>query len=587
MPATLAQFATLSDSVASTSSKLKKQSLLAEYLAALDNDHDLRLAVRYLAGKVFPATDSRTLNIGGATAWDVSVSVLEIDARQFHDLVVQSGEIGEALSRAWNNSPRAAPELLTLADLDAAFSRMAATGVVARKKLLLEALLRRCTSGREAAYLMKTIFGEPRTGVQEGILQAAIALAFGKTPAEIQRTQLLLGDLEEVAILARRNELASARFKLFHPIQFMLAAAQEDAAQAAKTMAGKAFLAEDKLDGIRAQVHKDDQRVAIYTRTLSRADAAFPDVIEAIRKVPGEFLLDGEIVPYRDSAVLPFAHMQRRLGRKQLTAEVLDDNPAVFIAFDVFYSDGRLLMDEPLNIRREELARIAVRSALQQDESAAAAPLLLISAALPVASVAEIESAFAAAKSRRNEGVVLKDPESIYAPGLRGQAWLKLKTHLPTLDCVVTAAEYGHGKRRDVLSDYTFAVWDRPPQDQGAALANVGKAYTGLTDEEIAQLTELFLKLSVAKRGRVHAVRPQVVLEIACDQIQKSARHASGYAMRFPRIKRIRWDKRPQDADTLQRVQEVYASTSNTSYAARPIGKPPSKAGPTLFDGLE
>jgi DNA ligase-1 len=163
--------------------------------------------------------------------------------------------------------------------------------------------------------------------------------------------------------------------------------------------------------------------------------------------------------------------------------------------------------------------------------------------------------------------------------------WFKLKTHLPTIDCVVTAAEYGHGKRRSVLSDYTFAVWDREPTEDGATLVNVGKAYSGVTDEEIARLTELFLGITVGKFGRVHAVTPQVVLEIACDQIQASSRHASGYALRFPRIKRIRWDKRPEDADRLTRVIELYQSTANFGRSTRPA-EPQAAPEPTLFDSI-
>jgi DNA ligase-1 len=283
--------------------------------------------------------------------------------------------------------------------------------------------------------------------------------------------------------------------------------------------------------------------------------------------------------------VLPFAHMQRRLGRKVLTADVLRDNPLAFIAFDIVYLDGRLLMDEPLHARRAALGGLP-------------APLL-VSKVMKVKGEAEISSAFEGAKSRRNEGIVLKDPDSAYSPGRRGMAWLKLKAHLPTLDCVVTAAEYGHGKRRNVLSDYTFAVWDRDPAKAGATLVNIGKAYSGVTDGEIAQLTEMLLKLAREQWGRVYLVEPQVVLEIACDQIQKSARHASGYAMRFPRIKRIRWDKRPEEADRLSRVAEIYASAANTSFnpAAKAVveGRAPAKpaarrrkvsSGPTLFDDL-
>jgi len=267
-----------------------------------------------------------------------------------------------------------------------------------------------------------------------------------------------------------------------------------------------------------------------------------------------------------------------------LTAKILKDNPAAFIAFDVLYRDGELLMDCPLRVRRAALLRLCAGSDAAEMPNAAecGAPLLLFSRVTEVTTAEEIEGHFAAARERRNEGSVLKDPASPYAPGRRGKMWLKIKTHLPTLDCVVTAAEYGHGKRRNSLSDYTFAVWDRDPALEGATLVNVGKAYSGVTDEEIAQLTELFHKLSVRRVGHVHVVVPQVVLEIACDQIQKSERHASGYALRFPRIKRVRWDKRAEDADRLERVEEVYRSTANF---ARPTGdESPAPAEPTLFD---
>jgi DNA ligase-1 len=310
-------------------------------------------------------------------------------------------------------------------------------------------------------------------------------------------------------------------------------------------------------------------------------------VVAAAAKLPGEFLLDGEIVPYRDGCVLPFAHIQKRLGRKVLTPKIIRENPAAFVAFDVLYRDGTLLMDCPLRVRREQLDQLATAAAsagAQSPQDPSLPPPLLTTSVSEVSAAEQIEASFVAARDRRNEGIILKDPESAYSPGRRGKWWLKLKTHLPTFDCVVTAAEFGHGKRRNSLSDYTFAVWTSDPADPGSALVNVGKAFSGVTDEEIAQLTELFLKLSRAQYGRVHQVEPKVVLEIACDQIQRSARHASGYALRFPRIKRVRWDKRPEDADRLERVAEVYESTANT---ARPATPPtPVAAEPTLFDGM-
>jgi DNA ligase-1 len=568
--ATLADFAQTSDAAATTTKKLQKQHILADYLRALD-ESDLPLAVRFAAGRAFPANDERVLGVSGAIVSDVLVNLLQIDPAQFHALAIRSGEIGEALSAIWPPPAEALPTL-TLKTIESAFLDLSQTGNIENKKQILRDLFRQCATGRESAYLAKIIFSDLRTGIKEGVLQGAIAEAFGKTTAQIQRCDLLVGDLGEVALLAKQDRLESTAFKLFHPIQFMLATPQENPETAAVTLDGRPFFAEHKLDGIRAHIHKSGEgreaRIAIYSRTLDRTDESFPDVVSAISTIPGEFLLDGEIVPYQNGQILPFAHIQKRLGRKVLTAKILRDHPAVFIAFDLLYLNGQLLMDRPLRERRQLLASLP--ATLQKTELT------------EVTTAAEIESAFCTARQCRNEGLVLKDPESIYSPGRRGQVWLKLKTHLPTLDCVVTAAEYGHGKRRGVLSDYTFAIWDRDPSDPAAQLVNIGKAYSGVTDEEIRELTALFLGISRSERGRVHAVQPKIVFEIAFDQIQRSARHASGFALRFPRIKRIRWDKAPPDADTLPRVEEIFHSPSNTAHLRESAPVPE----PTLFDGF-
>jgi DNA ligase-1 len=625
-PATLRQFAEINDAAAATTKLLQKQAILAEYFRTLEDD-DLRRAVRFAAGRPFAATDERVLNVGGALVSKVVLEILRLDPREYRDLVVTSGEIGEGIAKVWDqrisdaSRGGAAGLSLALRDVSDAFDALASTGAWESKRSILLELFSRCEHPREAAYLAKVIFGDLRTGVQEGVLHDAIAKAFERDRPTVQRCQLLVGDLGEVAVLAKHDACATAQFRLFHPIQFMLATPLEDATEAAAALDGKAFYAEDKLDGIRAQVHKsggvgDEARVAIYTRTMDRTDASFPDVVDVIRRIPGEFLLDGEIVPWCDGCVLPFAHIQKRLGRKVLTPKILRDNPAAFIAFDILYKDDELLMDKPLRERRavlETLGRFLplppgegrgeglrkeTHVELPQDGSPHSAtparplanPLpegegtrLLTRMRVEVSTSEQIAAVFDAARERRNEGIILKDPDSPYSPGRRGQMWFKLKTHLPTLDCVVTAAEYGHGKRRSVLSDYTFAVWDREPTEDGATLVNVGKAYSGVTDAEIAQLTELFLGITVGKFGRVHAVTPRVVLEIACDQIQASNRHASGYALRFPRIKRIRWDKRPEDADRLARVVELHQSEANFGRSTRPV-EPETPPDPTLFD---
>src|SRR4051794_29717967 len=538
----LLQFARAGDAAAATTKKLQKYAILADYFRGLDDD-DLRLAVRYAAGRPFAATDDRTLNVGGALVSDVALALLGIDPHAYHDLCVRSGEIGEALSAAWAArveageeggvgsgelgvgseerlhtpytplptpySPPPTPHSdvpLTLSDLSRAFDALASTGAWEAKRSTLYALYARCHDGREAAYLTKIILGDMRTGVQEGVLHYAIAQAFGRDLAQIQRCQLLTGDLGEVAVLAKHDACGTATFRLFHPVMPMLATAQDTPDDAVKSMAGRTFYAEDKLDGIRAQVHKAGDgpaaaRVTIYTRDLARVDASFPDVVEAVSKLPGDFLLDGEIVPWRAGVVLPFAHIQKRLGRKVPTAKVFRDHPAAVVAFDILYRDRRALVDEPLRVRRAALASLAgcERGERQGDKETgrqgegdvrpSPSPPLLVSLSpclplspstsqesllttqpTPVTTPADITAAFDAARGRRNEGIVLKDSDSPYSPGRRGQAWLKLKTHLPTLDCVVTAAETGHGKRRNWLSDYTFAVWDRDPAEEGARL---------------------------------------------------------------------------------------------------------------------
>jgi DNA ligase-1 len=595
MPAaTLLDFAAMNDRVAATTKKLQKQQILAEYFRALEDEEDLRLAVRYAGGRAFAATDERVLGASGAIVSDVLLTMLKLDPREYHELVVKNGEIGEALSVIWSRGtkpPQTDAAAITLKEMSRAFEDLAATGNVASKKEIVRELFRRCAHPREAAYLAKIIFSDLRTGVREGVLHDAIAVAFETERKPVQQAHLMVGDLGEVAVLAKRRQLEQVKFQLFHPIQFMLATPQETAEEAAETMAARAFFAEDKLDGIRAQIHKSGDgrtaRIAIYTRTMDRTDESFPDVVESIRKLPGDFLLDGEIVPYRDGKVLPFAHIQKRLGRKVLTAKIIAQNPAVFIAFDMLYHNGELLMSQPVRLRRERLHHLAnCTSEVEGGTVRGPTSCLLTTAVTEVRTADEIEKSFCFARDCGNEGLMLKDPDSLYSPGRRGQAWLKLKTHLPTLDCVVTAAEYGHGKRKNVLSDYTFAVWDKDPQAHSdAQLVNIGKAYSGVTDEEIKQLTEIFMNLAREQRwGRVFIVEPKIVLEIAADQIQPSDRHASGYALRFPRIKRIRWDKGPMDADRLERVVEIYQSVANTARREKLDVKPTDE--PTLFDGM-
>jgi len=349
--------------------------------------------------------------------------------------------------------------------------------------------------------------------------------------------QVLRHDLGETAVAAREGTLSEIRFRLFHPIGFMLATPIETAEEVTSEL--PLFAAEDKYDGIRAHAHKSGSRVSLFSRTLDDVTAQFPEVAESLAKLPGSFLLDGEILAWRDGRPESFFRLQRRLGRKAPEPGLLAEIPVAFMAYDCLARDGRPLFEEEWTARRRELEAIS--------------PDLLVSPVHRAETPSELDTLFDAARERGNEGLMLKRRDSGYQAGKRGRAWRKYKKALATLDVVVTAVQQGNGKRAGMLSDYTFAVRD------GDRFVNIGKAYSGLTDEEIRKMGTHFRRITTARYGPVRAVAPEVVLEISFDSIQKSARHKSGFALRFPRIVRLRPDKRPHEVDTLQTVAEVYA----------------------------
>jgi DNA ligase-1 len=287
------------------------------------------------------------------------------------------------------------------------------------------------------------------------------------------------------------------------------------------------------------------QRVSIYSRTMDEITHRFPELIEPLQKLPSDAIIDGEIVPARGDVILPFSELQKRLGRKNVGADLLQEVPVILVAYDLLYAAGRVLINDPLELRRELLEQmispdgtVRVSQAKRFDEAGA------------------LDDEFTAARARGNEGLMVKSPASLYKPGRRGRDWLKVKRAIATLDVVVTSVEVGHGKRRNLLSDYTFAV---RRSETDPELLNIGKAYSGLTDAELTEMTEWFKAHTVQQfaHGRVRLVEPRIVLEVTCDRIQESKRHKSGYAMRFPRILRLRPDKPPEEIDTLATVQRL------------------------------
>jgi len=309
---------------------------------------------------------------------------------------------------------------------------------------------------------------------------------------------------------------------------------------------------EDKFDGIRAHLHRSRDRVEIFSRDLRRITGQFPELVEQARSFDQELIVDGEIIAFDEGRRLTFFDLQKRLGRKEdmadLFAEAAADVPVAFVMFDLLWMNGRSLLKTPLRERREQLGTLVLPPQFQRAN------------VTPARSAVEIEQIFEDARRRLNEGLMIKNAESFYLPGTRGMFWFKLKRELATLDVVVVAAELGHGKRNNVLSDYTFAVRNETTGE----LLPIGKAYSGLTDVEIAELTEHFKQNTIADHGRYRRVQPNVVLEVAFNSIQPSTRHASGLALRFPRIKAIRRDKTVDSIDTLQYARELAMQSANS-----------------------
>jgi DNA ligase-1 len=577
MPATLTQFAELCEHLADTGSKLQKRALMAEYLRGLAIP-EAGLAALYLAGVPFPETNGRELKVGGALLSRVIARLSGADPPAMHAAYLRHGDLGGSAQDLLQ--ARSVAGTLLLPEVAASFAAIAAAGKPAAKEQLTLELLQRATP-LEVKYLIKIMLGDMRTGIQVSLVEEAIAAAYGSVLGEVRRARMLNGNLPEVLELAAGGRLAEARMKLFHPLGFMLASPVETVEEALERFGPLIQEAqfEDKYDGVRAQIHCGSPeypgRVALFSRSREDMTVSFPEIVEAFSGVDEPLVLDGEILAWSrtEDRALPFSSLQARLGRKRVTTEMRASVPVVFIAFDVLYAGGVMTMEQPLQQRRRVLEELVERErprtvvgsrstpSGQQAElhfdlptAADSFPRLILAPAVQLESVEQLEQAYVDARARGNEGVMLKARQSLYQPGRRGLAWLKLKRELATLDVVVTAAEYGHGKRAGWLSDYTFAVRD------GDTLRNVGKAYSGVTDEEIARLTRFFLEHTLEDYGYVRAVEPLVVLEVAFNNVMRSDRHDSGFALRFPRILRIREDKPVSEIDTLDRVAEIYQS---------------------------
>jgi len=520
-----------------------------ELVTALFRDAGTALPVvaRFVQGRVFPAWSERTLDVGPkacytaiARAAGPNVSPDDVEAA-----LADLGDIGAVAARydfggqqGLSSFGGDGTDALTVAAVDEELSAVAAAtgeGSQEEKIARLFGLFTRCDSA-EARYLARLVLGEMRIGVGEGTVRDAIAAAFDVEEDAVERALQVSNDCGMVATVARdegRSGLADVHLEVGRPVQAMLAQAGdiEDALTAWETAA-----VETKFDGARVQLHYDGAEVRIFSRNTQDVTAALPEIVDhAATTLSEPAIVDGEVVAVDDAgSPRPFQEVLRRFRRKHDVAAVREEVGVELHAFDCLHAGGEDLLDAPLVDRHDRVTALLPTAAT--DLTLSADP----------DEIAELE---AAAVAGGHEGIILKDPESAYTPGRRGRNWLKRKPAVDTLDLVVVGAEWGEGRRANLLGTFLLGAKD------GADFVTVGKVATGLTDDQLEELTDRLEPQIRGEDGQTVDLVPRTVIEVGYEEIQSSPTYSSGYALRFPRFVTVREDKDPGDADSLDRIE--------------------------------
>jgi len=562
------------EKIRSTTKKNEKIDIISNYITNLD-ETSLSIAVLFLSGRALPIGSTKTLNIGFTTIMESLSEIAMLDIKDIQNIHLKHGDIGAmaeyAVSKKHIISLFNQQERISLSYVYHQFKKIAnisGSGSNKNKKNILKGLLIAC-SPLESKYLIKIITGEMRIGSVEGLVEIALSRAFDRELQYIREAMLISGDISQVAVLAKKNILHNAIMRPFVPVSFMLADVMFSAEEIINYY-NKPLICEYKYDGIRLQMHKFDNIVRLFSRNLVDITYAFPELvkaaIESTKRTPDtttihnqvDFILDGELIALKNDRPLHFQELQKRLRRKNVTDDITTEIPIYYIVYDIMYFKDNQILKKSLLDRKNILSTISFKK-----------PIINSSYKI-LDSIEQIIAIFNESKDIGHEGLVVKDPLSQYHPGKRGRYWMKLKKELDTIDAVIVIAEYGHGKRAGVLSDYTFAVIDEDEDDKNlnnnnnnnylvnSRLKTIGKAYSGLTDKEIDEMTERLREIIIEDNSNRILVKPEIVLEVAFDTIQKSDRHNSGFALRFPRIKNIRTDKGLKDIDTLEKVRQIY-----------------------------
>ncbi len=535
-----------------TTKRLLMVDLVANFLQNLQ-PNEVEPAVSMILGRAFPKWDQRVLEVSWATLSSLIKRLTNATSNDFQSAFNQSGDIGSATKAVFEASKirrqvTLVEKQMSILEVRRTFEVIAQTsghGSRERKERLVEILLGQA-SALEAKYLVKIFIGEMRTGFHEGLMEMAVAEAFKLRLETVQTASMLTGDIGEIAAIARmkgKDGIINLGFKVFRPIKPMMAQMAVDVNEALKENGGTMAF-EYKLDGARIQIHKSGDDVRVYSRRLTDVTESLPEVVELVRNEvkANQTIIEGEVIAVGEDRASPllFQHLMRRFRRVHDIGEMRKRIPIELQLFDVIYLNGEGLVNAPYVERRKNLKKIAgnirlTKQIITDDQQ-------------------EAEEFMKEALHNGHEGLVAKKLDSPYTPGIRGKRWFKIKRTLESLDLVIVAAEWGYGRRHGWLSDYYLAARDA---ETGRFMV-VGKTFKGLTDKEIIVMTNRLQELIISEEPHRVVVVPKIIVEVAYNEIQKSPKYECGMALRFARITRIRDDKNPEDADTIQRVREIY-----------------------------
>ena len=551
MPTPFKALAELGEKLEATRKRLLMIDLVAGFLATLAAE-EVEPAVSMMLGRPLPTWSQQTLEVSWATLSEIIKQVTDVEWEAFKEAFSKTGDIGSATKTIFENSKLKRQtalfeKKLTIIEVRRSFEALAEIsghGSRDKKQRLIEALLSQ-SSPVEAKYLVKIFIGEMRTGLHQGLMEQAIARAF-KVPLEtVQQASMIAGDVGEVAALARINgeeALTKVSFRVFRPVSLMLAQMANGLSEALQEHGGETAF-EYKYDGARVQIHKSGDEVKVYSRRLTDVTDSLPEIVEIARNnvKAKEAIVEGEVVAVDNSGFpVPFQHLMRRFRRIHAIEDTAEKIPVKLYLFDILYLNGKSLIATPYLQRRQTLAKSAGQ--------------IQLTTQIVTKNAEEAAEFLKEAMNAGHEGLMVKKLDSPYTPGIRGKRWVKIKPVLEPLDLVIVAAEYGYGRRHEWLLDYYLAARDA----ETGEFLEVGKTFKGLTDAEIIEMTKRLKELAIKEQHRRVVVIPRIVVEVAYNEIQRSSKYECRMALRFARITRIRDDKALEEADTIQRVREIY-----------------------------